>query len=126
MADAAVVSRQPGVLAGLPVALAVLDAAGLPPGAAQPLCADGDRVRPGTAVLRIQGPLRELLGAERTLLNFVTHLSGIATLTRAWADQLAGHGGPAARHPEDHARPAAAGEVRGPLRWGQQSPDGTG
>ena len=92
VAAATVVSRQPGVLAGLPVALAVLDAAGLPPGLAQPLGTDGDRVRPGTAVLRIRGPLRELLGAERTLLNFVTHLSGIATLTRAWADELAGTG----------------------------------
>jgi nicotinate-nucleotide pyrophosphorylase (carboxylating) len=92
VAVATVVSRQPGVLAGLPVALAVLDVAGLLPGAAEPLCADGDQVRPGRAVLRIRGPLRELLGAERTLLNFVTHLSGIATLTRAWADELAGTG----------------------------------
>jgi nicotinate-nucleotide pyrophosphorylase (carboxylating) len=68
----------------------VLDAAGLPPGAVEPLAADGDQVAPGTAVLAIDGPLRELLGAERTLLNFVTHLSGVATLTRCWADQLAG------------------------------------
>jgi nicotinate-nucleotide pyrophosphorylase (carboxylating) len=43
-------------------------------------------------VLRIRGPLRELLGAERTLLNVLTHLSGIATATRAWADALAGTG----------------------------------
>jgi len=91
-AVAAVVARQPGVLAGLPVALAVLDAAGLPPDAAEPLRADGDRIGPGTEVLRIRGPLRELLGAERTLLNFLTHLSGIATATRAWADAVAGTG----------------------------------
>jgi nicotinate-nucleotide pyrophosphorylase (carboxylating) len=91
-AVAEVVARQPGVLAGLPVALAVLDAVGLEPSAAEPLCADGDRVDPGTAVLRISGPLRELLGAERTLLNFLTHLSGIATATRAWVDALAGTG----------------------------------
>jgi nicotinate-nucleotide pyrophosphorylase (carboxylating) len=91
-AVAAVVARQPGVLAGLPVALAVLDAAGLPPDAADSLRADGDRIGPGTEVLRIRGPLRELLGAERTLLNFLTHLSGIATATRAWADVLAGTG----------------------------------
>jgi nicotinate-nucleotide pyrophosphorylase (carboxylating) len=89
-AAAGVVARQPGVVAGLPVALAVLDAAGVPPGAAQPLRADGDRVDPGTEVLRIRAPLREMLGAERTLLNFLTHLSGIATATRAWADALAG------------------------------------
>ncbi len=91
-AVADVVARRPGVLAGLPVARAVLDAAGLPAAAAQPLRADGDRVGPGTAVLRISGPLRQLLGAERTLLNFLTHLSGIATVTRAWVDELAGTG----------------------------------
>jgi nicotinate-nucleotide pyrophosphorylase (carboxylating) len=105
-ATAAVVAREPGVLAGLPVARAVLDAAGLPAlalaaspaggagaaGAAGALAADGDRIGAGTAVLRITAPLRELLGAERTLLNFLTHLSGIATATRAWADALAGTG----------------------------------
>jgi nicotinate-nucleotide pyrophosphorylase (carboxylating) len=91
-AVAGVVARQPGVLAGLPVALAVLDAAGLGPEAAQPRRADGDRIGGGSEVLRIRAPLRELLGAERTLLNFLTHLSGIATATRAWADALAGTG----------------------------------
>ena len=89
---ASVVARQAGVLAGLPVALAVLDAAGLDPAAAQVRCRDGEEVGPGTEVLRIQAPLRELLGAERTLLNFLTHLSGIATATRAWADEVAGTG----------------------------------
>ncbi|MDX6338365.1 MAG: hypothetical protein QOG05_5705, partial [Streptosporangiaceae bacterium] len=91
-AVAGVVAREPGVLAGLPVALAVLDAAGLPPGAAEPRRTDGDRIERGAEVLRIRGPLRELLGAERTLLNFLTHLSGIATATRAWADALSGTG----------------------------------
>jgi nicotinate-nucleotide pyrophosphorylase (carboxylating) len=76
----------------LPVALAVLDAAGIPPESAELLRADGDRIGEGTEVLRIRAPLRELLGAERTLLNFLTHLSGIATATRAWADALAGAG----------------------------------
>lgn len=91
-AVAAVVAREPGVLAGLPAALAVLDTAGIPPSAAEPLRADGDRIGRGTEVLRISAPLRQLLGAERTLLNFLTHLSGIATATRAWADALAGTG----------------------------------
>jgi len=119
-ATAEVVAREPGVLAGLPVALAVLDAAGIPAAAGEPgakaggsdagaarpgagaggpgagaACAaaeDGDRIKEGTAVLRVEAPLRELLGAERTLLNFLTHLSGIATATRAWADALAGTG----------------------------------
>jgi nicotinate-nucleotide pyrophosphorylase (carboxylating) len=91
-AVAGVVARQPGVLAGLPVALAVLDAAGVPPEAAKPLRDDGDRIDRGTEVLRITAPLREMLGAERTLLNFVTHLSGVATTTRAWVDAVAGTG----------------------------------
>ncbi len=91
-AVAGVVARRPGVLAGLPVALAVLDAAGVPPAAAEPLRADGERVDSGTEVLRIRAPLREMLGAERTLLNFLTHLSGIATATREWADAVAGTG----------------------------------
>jgi nicotinate-nucleotide pyrophosphorylase (carboxylating) len=91
-ATAEVAAREPGVLAGLPVALAVLDAAGIPPEAAEPAAGDGDRIEKGAAVLRIDAPLRELLGAERTLLNFLTHLSGIATATRAWADALAGTG----------------------------------
>ena len=89
-AVAGVVARQPGILAGLPVALAVLDLAGLPPESAEPLRGDGDRIDAGTEVLRISAPLREMLGAERTLLNFLTHLSGIATATRAWADTLSG------------------------------------
>ncbi len=91
-ATAVVVARQPGVLAGLPVALAVLDAAGVPPDAAEPLRADGDRIGAGCEVLRITASLREMLGAERTMLNFLTHLSGIATSTRAWADAVAGTG----------------------------------
>ena len=91
-AVAGVVAREPGVLAGLPVALAVLDAAGVPPEAAEPRHADGDRIAAGAEVLRIRSGLRELLGAERTLLNVLTHLSGIATATRAWADALSGTG----------------------------------
>ncbi len=91
-AVAGIVARQPGVLAGLPVALVVLDVAGVPPDASEPLRADGDRIDGGCQVLRIGAPLREMLGAERTMLNFVTHLSGIATSTRAWADAVAGTG----------------------------------
>jgi nicotinate-nucleotide pyrophosphorylase (carboxylating) len=91
-AVAGVVARRPGVLAGVPVALAVLDVAGVPADAAEPLCADGDRIDAGCEVLRISASLREMLAAERTMLNFLTHLSGIATSTRAWADAVAGTG----------------------------------
>ncbi len=93
-ADAAltaeVVARQHGVLAGVPVALAVLDAVGGIAG--EVLRPDGSRLRPGDAALRVSGPAAAVLGAERTMLNFLTHLSGIATATRAWADAVAGTG----------------------------------
>jgi len=91
-AVAGLVARKPGVIAGLPVGLAVLDLAGVPPEAAQLRRRDGESIPSGEEVMRLSGPLREMLGAERTLLNFLTHLSGIATATRAWADALAGTG----------------------------------
>jgi nicotinate-nucleotide pyrophosphorylase (carboxylating) len=86
-----VVARQPGTLAGLPVAAAVLDAA-CPPVTFTPQARDGDRVAAGDVVARVEGPLAEILTAERTLLNFLTHLSGIATATRAWVDAIDGTG----------------------------------
>ena len=94
---ASVVAREPGVLAGVPVALAVLDLLAEATGdeehvARAALIADGARVGPGDAVLRVSGPATAVLGAERTMLNFLTHLSGIATATRAWADAVAGTG----------------------------------
>jgi nicotinate-nucleotide pyrophosphorylase (carboxylating) len=51
---------------------------------------DGDRVGPRTRVATITGPLRSVLTAERTALNFAGHLSGIATLTRRFVDAAAG------------------------------------
>ena len=56
------------------------------------LVADGTWVVPGDAVLRVSGDAVAVLGAERTMLNLVTHLSGIATATRVFADALAGTG----------------------------------
>jgi nicotinate-nucleotide pyrophosphorylase (carboxylating) len=87
---ASVVARTDGVLAGLPVAAAVVEIAGA--GSLSVMLRDGSRVAPGDVVATVKGPLRELLGAERTLLNFLTHLSGIATATRAWVDAVAGTG----------------------------------
>lgn len=54
--------------------------------------ADGDRIRAGVAVGRVEGPLAALLTGERTALNFLCHLSGIATLTRRFVDAAAGAG----------------------------------
>jgi nicotinate-nucleotide pyrophosphorylase (carboxylating) len=92
---AQVVAREPGVVAGLPVALAVFDLSAdyLGGGATiTALVADGSRVLPGDAVLRVSGDAVVVLGAERTMLNLVTHLSGIASATREWADAIAGTG----------------------------------
>ena len=94
-----VVAREPGVAAGVPVALAVFDllagylgAAAAGAAAVTTLVADGTRVAPGDAVLRVSGDAVAVLGAERTMLNFLTHLSGVASATREWADALAGTG----------------------------------
>jgi len=53
---------------------------------------DGSRVAPGDVVMRVSGPVRGLLIAERTALNFASHLSGVATATAAWVDALEGTG----------------------------------
>ncbi|HEY7323831.1 MAG TPA: carboxylating nicotinate-nucleotide diphosphorylase [Streptosporangiaceae bacterium] len=86
-----VVARSAGVVAGLPVAETTfwLASAGNEL-ACTPRAADGDQVAPGQAVLTVTGPISALLTAERTALNLLCHLSGVATLTRQWADAVAG------------------------------------
>ncbi len=83
--------RKPGVLAGLPCVRAVLDEV-LDGYDVLHEAADGDRLVPGVPALRVRGPVRELLVAERTALNLLCHLSGVATTTRAWVDAVAGTG----------------------------------
>lgn len=83
-------ARTAGVIAGLPVAAAVLDVVCGPAADIEYRCADGDRVPAGTVLMSVTAPTRALLTAERTALNFLCHLSGVATRTRAWADALAG------------------------------------
>jgi len=83
--------RGAGVLAGLPVAAAAVEAVcGDAASEFEFLADDGERVAPGTVVARVTGPTRLLLTVERTALNLLCHLSGVATLTRRWADALAG------------------------------------
>jgi len=84
-------ARAAGVVAGLPVAAAVIDT--VCGGAASDLeylVDDGARIGPGRQVARVTAPTRLLLTAERTALNLLCHLSGVATLTARWADELAG------------------------------------
>ncbi len=56
------------------------------------LARDGDRIKRGAIVLRVSGPTASLLTAERTALNFIQRLSGVATLSRRFADAAAGTG----------------------------------
>ena len=92
VATADVVARARGVLCGVPVALAVLEMVGIDSKGIRARANDGDFVEVGTVVLRVIGPLRPLLLAERTLLNFMTHLSGISSATNEWVRTLEGTG----------------------------------
>ncbi len=91
-AVADIVAREPGVVAGLAVAelafrYALADAVEI--SARTP---DGSRVRPGETVLTVAGAVKGVLTAERTALNFASHLSGVATATAAWVDAIDGTG----------------------------------
>jgi nicotinate-nucleotide pyrophosphorylase (carboxylating) len=86
---AAFVARRPGVLAGLPfagLALRRFDESFV----FTPSRSDGESLHPGDWIATVEGPSRSLLTAERTTLNFLQHLSGIATLTRRYVDAIAG------------------------------------
>jgi nicotinate-nucleotide pyrophosphorylase (carboxylating) len=88
---AELVARGDGVVAGLWLVAEVygqLD----PEVAVEILAADGDRVAAGDLLAAVTGPLRSVLTGERTALNLVTHLSGVATATRALVDLVAGTG----------------------------------
>lgn len=86
-------SRADGVVAGLAVAVAVLEAVCGPALTdVTYLASDGDRVVAGQPLLRVTAPTRSMLTAERSALNLLCHLSGVATSTRRWADELEGTG----------------------------------
>ena len=91
-AAADLVSRARGVVAGIPVALAVMEAAGLPTERCNVVVDDGAPVAGGDVIATLRAPLVRLLTVERTLLNLVTHLSGVATATAAWVAETAGTG----------------------------------
>ncbi|WIW88426.1 carboxylating nicotinate-nucleotide diphosphorylase [Sphingobium sp. V4] len=84
-------SRDAVTLAGLPLSIAFFRALD-PDVTIEPLHQDGDRVAAGTDILRIRGKARAMLTAERSALNTVQHLTGIATMTRAYVDAIAGTG----------------------------------
>ncbi|MDI1295141.1 MAG: carboxylating nicotinate-nucleotide diphosphorylase [bacterium] len=89
--DGVMDSRDDVTLAGLEIAVAFFRALD-PDVAIELLHQDGDRVAAGTDILRIRGKARAMLTAERSALNTVQHLTGIATMTRAYVDAIAGTG----------------------------------
>jgi nicotinate-nucleotide pyrophosphorylase (carboxylating) len=87
----ALVSRDAIAVAGLPIAKAFfrhLD----PEVTIETLVRDGDRIRKGTTLMRMEGRARGMLTAERSALNTLQHLSGVATMARTYADAIAGTG----------------------------------
>jgi nicotinate-nucleotide pyrophosphorylase (carboxylating) len=87
--EAVIAARQPGVLAGLDSALLAFELVD-PALRIERLCPDGASVGRGETVARIKGRARPVLAAERTALNLLCRMSGVATATRALADTIAG------------------------------------
>ena len=84
-----IVAREPGILAGIAVAAMVFDEIDRTV-ALTPHAGDGDRLAVGQVVAEVSGRLQSLLVGERLCLNFLAHLSGVATLTRLYVDAVAG------------------------------------
>ena len=82
------VARKAGVIAGVEMAVATLREVGVTD--IQVRLNDGDAVTPGSVVMTVRGDTRAILLAERTALNFLGHLGGIATLTNTWVKAIAG------------------------------------
>ncbi|KQV43439.1 MULTISPECIES: carboxylating nicotinate-nucleotide diphosphorylase [unclassified Rhizobium] len=87
-ATAEMASREEGVIAGLELARTAFRLVD-PTIRFEALVTDGDRVSPGTAIARVSGPARGLLSAERVGLNFLMHLSGVASYTATFAAEIA-------------------------------------
>jgi nicotinate-nucleotide pyrophosphorylase (carboxylating) len=88
--EAVIAARQPGVLAGLDAALLAFELLD-PALQIERLRADGDRISRDETVARIEGRARAVLSAERTALNLLSRMSGVATATRALADAISGY-----------------------------------
>lgn len=84
-----IVARQPGVVAGLPIIEEIYSRLD-PAVSIDLLCRDGETVMLGRVLANVQGPVQSLLTGERTVLNFLTALGGVATLTRQFVDAAVG------------------------------------
>jgi nicotinate-nucleotide pyrophosphorylase (carboxylating) len=87
--EAVIAARGAGIIAGLDAALLAFELVD-PAVTIEPLVQDGASIGRGDAVARLCGAARAVLAAERTALNFLSHLSGVATATRALADAISG------------------------------------
>jgi nicotinate-nucleotide pyrophosphorylase (carboxylating) len=87
--SAQILCKEPGVIAGLEIASLVFRQAGEAVDL-EPLVAEGDLVPAGTCIALVRGDVATILTAERTALNFLQRMSGIATLTRTYVDAVAG------------------------------------
>src|SRR6185369_16158711 len=88
-ASAEIVAKEAGVIAGLAIADAVflrID----PRVEFEAIVSDGDHVEPGQRIANVRGPARAILTGERTALNFLQRLSGVATATRRYVEAIAG------------------------------------
>jgi len=89
--EATIVAREAGIIAGLDLAAEAFRALD-PDVKFSPLVSDGDAIKQGAMIAKISGKTRAILTAERTALNFLGHLSGIATLTSRYVEAVAGTG----------------------------------
>ncbi len=114
--DATIVAREGGVACGLAAVPAVL--AVFAPGTRfQPAARDGDTVRAGATLARLSGPARELLAAERSLLNLIGRLSGVATRTAAFVRAM-GEGARARLYDTRKTTPGLRGPEKYAVRCG--------
>ena len=119
---ARILARENVVVAGLPLAGMVF--AGLDPAMnVEFFVADGVLVKKGRDLLRLAGSGRSILTGERTALNFLTHLSGIATLTRRFVELLAGTGTKIRDTRKTVSWFTDAGKICGEDGWWDGSPD---
>src|SRR5690349_9619988 len=88
-ASANIVARKPGVTAGTPAVPVILDEMEIE-AEYHPLVQDGDAVALNAIIAKLSGPARDLLTCERIILNILGRLSGVATLTRQYAEVIAG------------------------------------
>lgn len=113
-----IVAKQRTLVVGLPLISLVLSVIGMDPSSWHAEVKEGSLVESGTVVARLHGHTIQLLKAERVILNLMTHLSGVANLTRTYADKLEGTGVrlldtrktlPGHRYPEKYAVRVAGG-----------------